>query len=340
MKKIVLAISLLVASLFAADTLTVVSFGGAYGAAQKKHMIDPFAKKTGTKVFFDDYGGGTAEIKAQVDSGSVKWDVVDIEFIDLEKACSENLLEKIDHSYLPKGDNGVAAKDDFYPIALSSECVVGNMFWSIVFAYNDKFIGDKKPNSLKDFFDIKTFPGKRALRKKAQINLEWALIADGVDPKKVYDVLETQEGINRAFAKLDTIKDSIIWFNSWSQAPQLLNDGSALMAQSASGRVTKFNVVWDGQGFDLDGWVIVKGTKRLEKAKEFLAFSTRTKPESGMKDVNYGPTRKSATALLTKEEKNRLPNAHLDVGFKVDGSFWADFDTELNEKFNTWLLKK
>jgi len=338
MKKIVLATSLSIASLFAAESLTVISFGGAYGDAQKKHMIDPFVKKTGTKVFFDDYKGGTAEIKAQVESGSVNWDVIDIEYVDLEKACSENLLEKINPSFLPKGDNGVSAKDDFQGVALN-ECAVGNIFWATAFAYNDKYIGATKPTKLTDLFDLKKFPGKRALRKRPQINLEWALIADGVEPKKVYDVLETDAGVKRAFKKLAEIKDSVIWFESWSQAPQLLNDGSVIMAQAANGRLTDFNVIWDGQAYDLDGWAIIKGTKNLEKAKEFVAFATSTVPLSGMKDVNYGPTRKSATALLTKTEQNKLPTAHLDEGFKVNGEFWADYGTELNEKFNAWLLK-
>jgi putative spermidine/putrescine transport system substrate-binding protein len=343
MKKIVLAASLiasLTVSSFAAESLTVVSFGGDYGKAQKKHMIDPFVKETGINVFFDDYKGGSAEIKAQVDSGQVKWDVVDFEYVDLEKACNENLLERINPSFLPKGDDGVAAKDDFYPMALSSECAIGNILWATAFAYNEKFIGDVKPTTMKDLFDLDKFPGKRALKKRAEINLEWALIADGVAPKDVYDVLETEEGVKRAFAKLDTLKDSVIWFDSWSQAPQLLNDGSVIMAQAANGRLTQFNVVWDGQAFDLDGWAIVKGSKNLELAKKFIAATTSTIPLTGMQDVNYGPTRKSATALLSKEVQNNLPTAHLDEGFKVNGTFWSDYGTELNEKFNVWLLKK
>jgi len=342
MKKIVLAASLiasLTVSSFAEESLTVISFGGDYGKAQQKHMIDPFVKETGTKVFFDDYKGGTAELKAQVTSGQVKWDVLDIEYVDLEKACNENLLERIDPSFLPKGKDGVDAKDDFYPVAIN-ECAIGNIFWATAFAYNDKFIGDVKPTKMTDLFDLKKFPGKRAFRKRAQINLEWALIADGVEPKKVYEVLETDAGVKRAFAKLDTIKDSVIWFDSWSQAPQLLNDGSATFAQSANGRITDFSVVWDGQAFDLDGWAIVKGTKKMDLAKKFIASATSSVPLSGMKDVNYGPTRKSGTALLTAEEQNQLPTAHLDEGFKVDGVFWSDYGTELNEKFNAWLLKK
>src|SRR5690625_6501398 len=70
--------------------LTAVSFGGAYGAAQEKHQISPYMEETGKQVLFENYTGGVAEIKAQVESGQVQWDVVDIETIDLERACSED----------------------------------------------------------------------------------------------------------------------------------------------------------------------------------------------------------------------------------------------------------
>ena len=36
-------------------------------------------------------------------------------------------------------------------------------------------------------------------------NVEWALICDGVPKDEIYEVLETDEGQARAFAKLDTI---------------------------------------------------------------------------------------------------------------------------------------
>jgi hypothetical protein len=39
---------------------------------------------------------------------------------------------------------------------------------------------DKKPKTIKDFFNTKKFPGKRAIYKGAMSNLEIALVADGV----------------------------------------------------------------------------------------------------------------------------------------------------------------
>ena len=118
-----LATAALTASPLMAQDLTVTSFGGAYGAAQMEHMIQPYMDASGVNVLFEDYGGGVAEMKAQVEAGNILWDVVDIEVIDLERACAEGYLEVIDQSVLPAGDDGVSAADDFIPEALANEVV-------------------------------------------------------------------------------------------------------------------------------------------------------------------------------------------------------------------------
>jgi putative spermidine/putrescine transport system substrate-binding protein len=329
-----------------AQDLTVTSFGGAYGAAQKEHMIDPYVAQTGANILFEDYGGGVAEMKAQSESGNIQWDVVDIEVIDLERACSEGYVAVIDHSILPPGDDGTPAMEDFIPEALH-ECGVGNIVWSIIFAHTDDAYPDGGPQTIADFFDTEAFPGKRGLRKRPQVNMECALLADGVPTEEVYELLATEEGQQRAFAKLDTIKDDIVWFDSWSQAPVLLNDGGAQMVQSANGRIyaaiqdedAPFTMVWDGHVYDLDVWAVMNGTDQEEAALDFIKFATRTVPLSGMQDVAYGPTRRSAQALLPEEVKANLPTAHLEEGIKADGIFWADYGESLGEKFNEWLLQ-
>ena len=331
----------------AARDLTAVSFGGAYGAAQKEHMVDPYIEATGNNVLFEDYSGGIAEIKAQVEAGNIQWDVVDIEVIDLERACSEGLLEIIPTDILPPGDDGTPATEDFFEEALANECGVGVIFWTIIYAYNTETIEGGTPSTIQDFFDTEAFPGKRAMRKRPQVNLEWALIADGVPRDQVYETLATDEGQARAFAKLDTIRDDLVWYESWSQAPQLLNDGGAVLVQSANGRIFKdikdhnrpFVMVWDSHIFDLDVWSVVKGSPNMEQAMDFVKFATGTVPLSGMQDVAYGPTRRSAAALVDPAVINDLPTAHIDIGLKADGIFWADFGESLGEKFNEWLLQ-
>ncbi|WP_066456974.1 ABC transporter substrate-binding protein [Castellaniella caeni] len=332
----------------AADNLTFVSFGGAWGAAQKKHMIDPYEKETGAKILFQNYTGGTAQIKAQVESGNVLWDVVDFETIDLQRACDDGLLETIPRDAIPAGADGVAAKDDFIQGTFNeSPCGISEVVWSIVYAYNKDTVGATPPTSIRDVFDTQKIPGKRGLRKKAQINLEWALLADGVPASDVYKVLATKEGQDRAFNKLNSIKKDIVWFDSWSQAPGLLNSGSTVMVQSANGRLSDvirhenkpFAIVWDGNVHDLEALGIVKGSKNKAAALKFVLFATGTKPLAGMQDVDYGPVRKSSLALVAPDIAENLPSKHVAEGLRADSNFWADFDETLNERFNQWLLQ-
>jgi putative spermidine/putrescine transport system substrate-binding protein len=330
-----------------AQDLTVVSFGGAYGEAQRKHMIEPFEAETGKTLIFEDYSGGVAEMKAQVEAGTPLWDVVDVEMIDLERACSEGLWEVIDKSQLPAGEDGTAAQDDFYPDAIANECGVGVILWSIIYAFDPAKFGGQEPQSVADVFDTAKFPGPRALRKRPQVNLEWALIADGVAPADVYKVLATPEGQDRAFAKLDTIRDSIVWFDSWSQAPQLLNDGGAVIVQSANGRIydsivkdkAPFKIGWAANVYDLDVWAILRGSKNVDTAMDFIKFATSTTPLVGVQDVAYGPTRKSSAARVSPEVLPNLPSSHLKEGLKADSAFWANYGEALGERFNEWLLK-
>ena len=135
-----------------------------------------------------------------------------------------------------------------------------------------------------DFFDLENFPGKRGLRRGPKPNLEMALMADGVPADYVYIVLSTEEGVDRAFAKLDTIKDSVVWWEAGAQPPQLLADGEVVMTTAYNGRIFNavaaegkpFTIVWDGQVYDIDLWAIPKGAPNKDLAMEFMVFSTET----------------------------------------------------------------
>ncbi len=350
MKKVaqIAALSLaVVASTAMAEQMTAVSFGGAYGGVQQESMLDPFMEETGHKILFESYSGGVAELKSQVESGNVLWDVIDMEVIDLERACSEGLLEEFPMDTLPPGDDGTPAKDDFSEVAIANPCGVGQIVWTVLYAYNTETVKGGAPSSMTDFFDTETFPGKRAMRKRPQVNMEWALMADGVPADEIYEILETEEGQARAFAKLEEIKDDIVWFDSWSQAPQLLNDGGAVMVQSANGRFfdaiqkdgRPFVMVWDGHVYDLDVWAIVKGTKHKALAEDFIRFATMSKPLAAMPGIAYGPTRQSSYAYVDKDVIPMLPSSHMDEGLHASSLFWADWGESLGEKFNEWLLK-
>ncbi len=340
------------AAFAAGESITVVSWGGAYTKSQVEAYHKPWIEQTGNQIVSEDYNGGLAEVKSQVEAGNVTWDIVDVEYSDAVRGCDEGLLEPIDKSILPPAPDGTAAVDDFIEGALP-ECAVANIVWSTVFAYDTS----KTPGvaTLADFFDLEKFPGKRGLRKNPKANLEMALIADGVAPADVYATLETDEGVERAFAKLDTIKDSVVWWEAGAQPPQLLADGEVVMTTAYNGRIFNaaagegkpFEVVWDGQILDFDLWVMPKGAPNKEAALDFIAFSTDTQRLADQaKWIAYGPARKSSGALvgLYQDGKTEMgPNmptaeANLKTALVNDFQFWADNQDELNERFNAWLI--
>lgn len=331
-----------------AQSITVTSYGGAYGKSQIEAVHKPFTAKTGVKVLSEDYNGGLAETRAQVKTGNVKWDVVDVELAEALRGCDEGLFEKIDVAKLPKGDDGSDAKSDFPADAITT-CAVASISYSNVVAYDKAKLGENGPTKLDDFFDLKKFPGKRGMKKEAPVNMEWALLADGVPPEKIYQTLSTPAGVDRAFKKLDTIKPQIVWWTAGAQPQQLLAAGEVTISSVYHGRVfdannkdgKNFAIVWDGQIIVPNLYVVVKGSKNVAAAMDYVRFATGTKPLAEQtKYIPYAPSRKSSLKLVDDKTKAWLPGAaQKGRGFQTDAGWWADHGDELNQKFAAWLAR-
>ncbi len=355
LSKILLASTALAfsAGAVSAAELTIVSWGGAYTNSQVEAYHKPWMAATGNTIVSEDYSGGLAEVKSQVEAGNVTWDLVDVEMSDAIRGCDEGLLEEIDPSILPDGADGTPAMDDFIEGTVV-DCAVATIVWSTIFAY-DHSVTENGPTTIADFFDLEGFPGKRGMRKSPKANLEMALAADGVAAADIYDVLGTPEGVDRAFAMLDRIKDDTVWWEAGAQPPQLLADGEVVMTTAYNGRIFNavaaedkpFTIVWDAQNFDLDLWVIPKGAPNVEAAMDFVAFSTATEQLAAQASyISYGPVRKSSAPLVgsfhNKPELDMAPQMptapeNFETAIQSDFEFWADNQDELNERFNAWL---
>lgn len=332
-----------------AGEITLVTWGGAYKTSQQEAFVKPFIAKTGHKVKVDDYSGGLAQIRAQVKTNNVTWDVVDLELQDALRACDEGLLESVDPKELAPGADGSSAANDYVGGAVNA-CTVGSVMWANVVAYDSTKFTGAVPRTIADFFDTKKFPGKRGMRKGPKANLEWALIADGVPPADVYKVLGTPAGIDRAFKKLDALKPHIVWWAAGAQAPQLLADGEVVMTSAFNGRIQDavardkkpFKIIWDGQIPVFETFGIVKGSKNLATAKEFVRFATAPQALADQtKHIAYGPLRKSALALVDGSVKPHLPSTpeNMTTAIPINAVWWADNLDDLNQRFSVWLSK-
>jgi putative spermidine/putrescine transport system substrate-binding protein len=326
----------------AGDELTVTSWGGAYQMSQRKAFFEPYAKATGTKVTEEEYNGEIAKIRAMVESKSVSWDVIDEDSGRAIQGCAEGILETIDWNKLGLDRSKFIGADKY-------DCAVPNILYATVIAY-DK---DKLPNgpmTIKDFFDLQKFPGKRALQNDPFMNLEWALIADGVPLSDVYKVLSTPEGVDRAFKKLDTIKKDVVWWSAGAQPPQLLADGQVVMTSAWNGRIydavknsgKHFEIMWDSQGLDWDLWVIPKGDPRLDDAYKFIAFASGPEQMADQTHyISYGPANMDAIPHVDPAILPNLPTAtaNMKTALLTDPGFWGDKGEELRQRFAAWLAK-
>ena len=355
MKKLLILTTALSTFGFAAHAdITVMSWGGAYGEAQTEAFVKPFAAATGKPTIMVDSDNPAPAIKAMVEAGNVTVDVANVEYADAIRLCDEGVLEPIDPAILPPGADGTPAMDDFLPGAVT-ECGVSTDIWANVYAYDaSKF--PEGPKTVADFFDLEKFPGKRGLRKGAKAVLELALMGDGVPAAEVYSVLSTPEGVDRAFAKLDAIKSEVVWWEAGSQAPQLLADGEVAMTTAYNGRIfaaaqnegKPFQIVWDGQIYENEMFVVPKGAPNMADALEFIAFATSTEGlRASAQQISYGPARASALKeeIIFKDGKTvmapHLPTApeNMTNALETSATFWVDRDAELNERFQAWLAQ-
>lgn len=343
----------------AADNqIVVVTLGGAWEEAQRRTMFDPYTKKTGVEIVTvpkAQYALG--KLRAQVQTNKVVWDVINLTPHATVLACDEGLIEKINHDeVLSPAPDGTLPTKDFIKGSLL-ECTAPNVVYSILFAYRDD-VFTEKPSSIEDVFNVEKFPGKRALQKKPNNNLEWALIADGVPMDQVYDVLETDEGLERALAKLDTIKDHIVWWTEGAQPIQMLAAGEVAFASGYNGRFFSgivndqqpFKLIWDAQLYEISQFVVPKG-RLTKEVKDFLKHSTSTETLANISRViSYGPSRKSSVAVNADnwthldtgiDMQPHMPTypKNFDHAMKRNGLWWADNAERIEKRWNEWLLE-
>ena len=155
------------------NVITFTSWPGPYMRSQMLGFVRPYEEQNNLRVNVASYNGGIAEIRDQVESANVLWDVVDLTQADSLRACNEGLLERIDDIALPNGADGSDARDDFVDGALNP-CGVGVIVWATAFAYSHDAYGDTQPSSIADFFDTKKFPGARGIRNDPTVIMECA----------------------------------------------------------------------------------------------------------------------------------------------------------------------
>jgi putative spermidine/putrescine transport system substrate-binding protein len=325
--------------------LIVGSWGGAYEAAIEKVLFLGFSNRTGIAV--DAFAQNDIDTirRAAQDPGR-RPSVIDVPAIDAEQLCSEGLAAPVGADLMPRmADNQPPERDFLFPIG---PCGVPGSVSAEVLLYDKVALATRAPSRASDLFDLVNFPGKRALKRDAQGTLEWALLADGVPADQVYLILSTPQGADRAFAKLDQIRDQILWWEHGDVPLKALARKEVVMAaaygarayQAVVGDAQPFEIVWNEALVTANVWVLLKDARDPEAAKEFIKFATDRERQADLgRTLPYGPARKSALEDIPAEKRAYLPSTadHMGEAVKIDPGFWLRNGKSLRLRFQAWL---
>jgi putative spermidine/putrescine transport system substrate-binding protein len=306
---------------------TVGNAGGSSADAERKVFYAPFANANKIQIQEESFNQELAKIRSQVETGNLIWDIVTTTAINVATGCEEGLLEKVDWSkHLdPKL---------FREVGGISECGVPYLFVSGGLAYDGNRIKNG-PKTWADFWNVTKWPGKRGLLYRAEQTFEIALMADGVPPAKVMEVLAAPGGVERALKKLDELKPHIHWWKNGAESITLLASGEVAMAYAWNGRVASANKTNNlnlkmelgaGHVSGCQYWAIMKGSKNKDLAIKFIQYAVGAPQQADfVRVISYGPANRDAYALLTDAEKATLPGQHMDKASLQLGKLYLGF---------------
>jgi len=325
----------------AAGKIILRTIGGSYEEAVVKAIIEPFTKATGIDVV--KVPATLGKVLAMYESGNIELDVVDAGELGMISLSQKGALEKINY----KGWK-LANPDDMDPF-IRRDDMVGDIYFSSVLGYNTQtFPTGKQPRSWAEFWDLKKFAGPRMLADLASgnIDLEFALLADGVPKDKLYPL-----DIERGFKSLDRVRPAIRKFwDTGALSAQMLTDKEVVLGSIWNGRLqavadkgAPLAIEWNEASLQSQYWGVLKGAKNAENAQRFIDFACQPELQANLaRLIPYGPTNRQAFKSIPADIAARLPSSpeHKAHAFMQNGKWWADNRAKVSERWSQWLLQK
>lgn len=320
--------------------LVFASWGGTYQDAIREAWLNPFSEETGITII-EDTSPEIAKIRAMVETNTVSWDVVTGGGATLAQGVNADLFEAI--------PNSAVNRDHHYPDAISEYGVASEVF-STLFGFDTRvFPADSpQPQSWVDFWDVEQFPGMRSFYGRPNTSLEIALLADGVPAEDVYDVLSNEEGLDRAFAKLEKLRPNVaVWWTSGEVPVQVLGSGEVVMATAYNGRFqggidegVPIQMVWNGAIAQLGYFMIPKGAPNMENALRFLDYIASPEAQARFHEyVAYGPVTADAWEFIPESQWDKLPSSPQNIATSLwlDYDFWLANEAKIMERWQAFL---
>lgn len=305
--------------------IVAANYGGISGETIASLVGKPFEEESGKTIQHVASGVGfIAKVEAQYQAGKVAWDVI-------EGAGGQEAALLWGKKYLEPLPADLQAKLQkvSIPNAVTPYGVLLGTTGYVIACNMDKI--KACPSNPAEFWDVKAFPGRRALVSNPFAAMATALVADGVKPNEVFPM-----DIDRAFKKLKEIRPNVaIWATSGDQQVQVMRDGQVDMSIMWNGRAkavidagVPLKLQWGGSLANPNYMVVIKGGPNTKAAMNYLEwYGLHAKPQAEVaRKLAYGMSHKDVAGLLTPSEAALLPEGgtNADSQVQLDGNWWAN----------------
>lgn len=310
------------------------------------------------QIIWADYGGPTNESR-QVAYFDGFFDETGVEVVStsIEDSVYYSMLEGKDGDYdtfqvstaevlnyadglteIPADAQGDLLPDTIRPYML------GGFYIGMTQGWLTETFPDGGPQNWVDFFDTTKFPGKRAwpgAPGSYDAGYEIALLADGVAPEDLYPL-----DIERATAKLDSIRGDLVFYQSYPEVQQLLSSGSAAIAVSVTGQFTALRnagqdvtVQYNEAFIAANGFVLPAESGNPEAVKALAAWMNEPANQAVFVErTGYGPVNSAVFDVLDADVAANVVNAPSHEGLlQFDEQWRADNKDLMLDSYTAWL---
>jgi putative spermidine/putrescine transport system substrate-binding protein len=322
----------------AEQPVTYFTYGGAWKQAIAGAFFDPFTKKTGIPVQYQE-PYTFAKLRAMHEAKAQQIDLAGLSGMDVYIAARAKMITPIDWSVVDK-----SALD---PQQLHHENVIGVSSQSMNICYSKtKWPGEQHPNSWADFWNVEKFPGRRALRRDAFWTMEAAAKADGIKDDAFYPL-----DVDRVFASLERIKPHIkAWWSDNSLAQQLMEQEEVDLIYMTNGRATQsildhkapYEMIWNEAIYagHAEGWIVPVGSPNPTGGMKALDVVGRAEYQAVFaRLLYYAPQNAKAIDLLDPALARLMPShpENEKVAHISNYQWWADNNARVQRRFEQWL---
>lgn len=305
-------------------------YGGPTNESRSIAYFDSFYDETGVEVI-------SASLEDSIARQMLEGEEGDYDFVQVSTA---DALAFVDHrSELPEAARGDLVMEELRPY------VAGGFYIGIGQGWLTDTFPDGGPQDWVDFFDVEKFPGKRAWPGSPGSfdgSFEIALLADGVPFDELYPL-----DLERATKKLDSIRDHLVFYQSYPEVQQLLTSRSVSIAVTVTGQFVALQnagedvtIQWNQMFQALNGFIIPEKAPNPDAA--FALAEWINDPERQAVFVErtlYGPTNSKVFDYLPEDVAERVVNApgHADKLLKWDEHWRAENEELLLNTYTAWL---